>query len=298
MTSAPQNLLAVRRLLLDHLNIDPDTTRAADLEPAEVGIVGDAAHRGGYHCGRDRVVTNDYSVVESRRDRDGLSDAASALDVGMFTYRDALGRTHNLYTFSVWLVEQCRAGFADTRDIREVIYSPDGKTVRRWDRLGKRSSGDDSHLWHTHISFFRDATKDGRNLTGVFRRYLIFIGAIKEAPDLDTTQARQLAEVHAALPLIRAVHLALTRLDGREPIGQAYLRLAEGVDHAEGAQPVTHPTLRSLGAQLAEVKAALSQPAPVAVDAAQVAAALAADAGFRAAIAQATADEHARRLAE
>ncbi|TDC33467.1 hypothetical protein [Micromonospora sp. KC213] len=297
MTTAPKNLLAVRSLLLTHLNTDKANARAADLEPVEVGIVGDPAHRGGYHCGRDRVVTGDYSVVESRRDADGLSDFASALDIGQFSYRDALGRTHNLHTFSVWLVEQCRAGFADTRDIREIIYSPDGKTVKRWDRLGKRTSGDSSHLWHTHISFFRDATKSGRDLSGVFRRYLIFIGAIKEAPDLDATEKRQLAELHAALPQIRAVHAALTRLHGAEPIGQVYLRIAEGVDHAQGATPVSHPTLRSIGAQLAEVKATLARPT-VAVDAAQVAAALAADTGFRAALASAVADEHARRLAE
>lgn len=113
------------------------------------------------------------------RDRVGLSDFASALDVGSFSYRDALGRTHTLHTFSVWLVKQCAAGTADTRDVREVIYSPDGKVVRRWDRLGRRTSGDSSHLWHTHISFFRDATRAGRDLTPVFRRYLVHIGAIK-----------------------------------------------------------------------------------------------------------------------
>jgi hypothetical protein len=38
-----------------------------------------------------------------------------------------------------------------------MIYTPDGKTVARWDRLGKRSTGDSSHLWHTHLSFFRDS---------------------------------------------------------------------------------------------------------------------------------------------
>ncbi|SCL32979.1 hypothetical protein GA0070616_4604 [Micromonospora nigra] len=296
MTRAPSNLLAVRRLLLDHLNVDTSRVRTDDLEPAEVGIVGDADHRGGYHCGEDRVVRNDYSVVESSRDRVGLSDFASALDVGSFSYRDALGRTHTLHTFSVWLVKQCAAGTADTRDVREVIYSPDGKVVRRWDRLGRRTSGDSSHLWHTHISFFRDATRAGRDLTPVFRRYLVHIGAIKGAPDMDTTQARQLAEVHAALPLIKAVHAALTRLDGREPIGQAYLRLAVGRDHAANAQPVMHPTLTSLAAQLDEVQAQLRQPAPVVVDAAQVAAALAGDEGFRSALAQAVNDDHARRM--
>ncbi len=179
MTRAPENLLAVRRLLLAYLNVDKSTVRAADLEPGEVGIVGDTAHRGGYHCGSDRVVDNDYSVVESARDSSGLTLFASALDVGMFTVTSG-GRTHNLRTLSTWMVAQCKAGTADTRDIREVIYSPDGKVVRRWDRLGKRSTGDSSHLTHTHFSFFRDSTKAGRDLTPLFRRYLTSIGLLED----------------------------------------------------------------------------------------------------------------------
>ncbi|MGC4875278.1 hypothetical protein ACLQ26_03280 [Micromonospora sp. DT43] len=181
MTRAPTNLLAVRSLLLAHLNVDPNTDRPADLEPAEVGIVGDPAHRGGYHCGSDRVVANDYSVVESSRDRNGLTLDAAALDVGGFEVRSG-GRTHTLSSFSIWCVGQCAANAADTGDIREIIYSPDGTTVKRWDRLGKRTSGDSSHLWHTHFSFFRDATKAGRDQRPLFRRYLTSIGLIEAAP--------------------------------------------------------------------------------------------------------------------
>lgn len=175
MTRAPANLMAVRSLLLTHLDLDSKASRSQDLEPAEVGIVGDASHRGGYHCGFDRVVTNDYSVVESSRDKTGLTDYASALDVGWFTIT-VNGKTHTLRTFSVWLVRECEAGAPDTLWIREVIYSPDGKTVKRWDRLKRRSSGDNSHLSHTHISAFRDTTKAGIDLTPVFRRYLAYIG--------------------------------------------------------------------------------------------------------------------------
>ncbi|MFF0721355.1 peptidoglycan-binding protein [Micromonospora sp. NPDC003816] len=184
MTRAPANLLEVRSLLLKHLNRDPNRVRDEDLEPAEVGIVGDSAHRGGYHCGEDRVVPNDYSVVESSRDRTGLTLDAAALDVGMFEWRDGLGRLHNLQTFSVWCVAQCVAGATDTRDIREIIYSPDGKVVRRWDRLGRRSTGDRSHLWHTHFSWFRDSIKAGRDQTPLFRRYLTTIGLLTSEDDV------------------------------------------------------------------------------------------------------------------
>jgi hypothetical protein len=191
MTSAPANLLAVRSLLLQYLNVTSGAP-ASDLEPAEVGIVGNPEHRGGYHCGSDRVVSNDYSVVESPRDRAGLTLDAAALDVGGFEIR-SLGAVHSLPTFSAWCVAQCRANSADSRDLREIIYSPDGKTVRRWDRLGKRSTGDSSHLWHTHFSFFRDAVKAGRDQRPLYRRYLTEIGLIKGAPpnpgdDMDQTE--------------------------------------------------------------------------------------------------------------
>ena len=176
MTRAPANLLALRSLLLTHLDNAPGPD---DLDPAEVGIVGDPAHRGGYHCGSDRVVTNDYSVVESSRDRAGLTLDAAALDVGQFEVRSG-GRTHTLASFSAWCVAQCAANAADTRDIREIIYSLDGSTVKRWDRLGKRSSGDSSHRWHTHFSFFRDAIKAGRDQRPLFRRYLSSIGLLED----------------------------------------------------------------------------------------------------------------------
>ncbi|WP_328382909.1 hypothetical protein OHQ88_10505 [Micromonospora zamorensis] len=181
MTTAPANLMAVRRLLLDHLNVDESRYRDADLEPAEVGIVGNAAHRGGYHCGSDRVVNNDYSVVESPRDRAGLTLDAAALDIGWFEVRVG-GVTHNLYTFNRWMVAQLSANTADSRDIREWIYTLDGKTVKRWDRLKKRSTGDSSHRWHSHGSWFRDAIKAGRDQRSLFRRYLTTIGLIRPNP--------------------------------------------------------------------------------------------------------------------
>lgn len=125
-----------------------------------LGIVGDENHYGGYHQGKGNVPVGDYSRDESPRDERGLTGAASALDIGKFS---------RLRDLSLWIVAQCKAGAADTKDIREVIYSPDGRTVKRWDRLGHRSSGDSSHLTHTHISYFRDS--ENRDKTGLFRRF-------------------------------------------------------------------------------------------------------------------------------
>ncbi|WP_435209848.1 hypothetical protein [Micromonospora sp. bgisy143] len=242
MTRAPENLLALRRLLLDHLDNAPGPD---DLDPAEVGIVGDPAHRGGYHCGSDRVVTNDYSVVESPRDRAGLTLDAAAIDVGEFDVRSGGGR-HTLASFSVWCVAQCAANAADTRDIREIIYSPDGTTVKRWDRLGKRTSGDSSHRWHTHFSFFRDAIKAGRDQRPLFRRYLSSIGLLE---DVDMTP-----EEHNWLA---TVHKNLTVLDGRNPIGQIYTRIAEGRDDT-GAPVTGNWNLQSMTKQLTDLQNALN----------------------------------------
>lgn len=206
MTRAPANLMAVRQLLLSHLNIDESTVRDADLEPAEVGIVGDPNHRGGYHCGSDRVDGDDYSVRESSRDRNGLTLDAAALDVGKFRVTTRLG-TFDLRHFSKWCVGQCEADAPDTRDIREIIYSPDGKTVKRWDRLKKRSGGDSSHLGHTHFSFFRDATKAGRDLTPLFRRYLAGIGLM--TPGGSTIMFCQRGDESE---VVRALQVRLTNL--------------------------------------------------------------------------------------
>lgn len=213
MTTAPAALRAARTLLLEHLG-------PHGLDPLAVGIVGNAAHRGGYHCGADRVVTNDYSVVESYRDRTGLTDAASALDIGLFR-ANVGGRVYDLRHLSAWLVRQCEASTSDARDIREVIWSPDGVTVRRWDRLGRRATGDSSHRTHTHISYHRDAVKAGRDQTPLYRRYLTEIGLIQasEGDDMPTVE-----EIWAA---------QFGPRDNRKTAGQL---LAEGRNAALGTE--------------------------------------------------------------
>lgn len=159
MTYAPQPLKDAQAYLKEQTG----------LPWVSLGIVGDEDHRGGYHCGwnRRRLVDgelHDYAWNESTRDSGHRTDAASALDVGAFSKGGK-----NLRQFNAWLVAQCKAGAPDTRDIREVIYSLDGETVKRWDRLGKRTSGDSSHKSHTHISYHRDA--EARDKVGLFKRY-------------------------------------------------------------------------------------------------------------------------------
>jgi hypothetical protein len=189
MTAAKPNHLAARRLLLDHLDQHPGRTVGDDLDPLEAGIVGDTVHEDGgdsYHLGKDKIRARNgrdrYSVDESSRDQRGLDNYASAIDIGYFKIRTARG-TFDLYDFNAWLIGLCKAGDPDTRDLREVIYSPDGRTVRRWDRLGRRTSGDSSHLTHTHLSEHRDA--DGHRMVRLATRWLQHIGLIPEKEDED-----------------------------------------------------------------------------------------------------------------
>ena len=191
MTHAPSTILAVRRLIQTHV---------PQLSNVELGIVGSVSHANSgtsYHLGRGAVRADAYSVDESPRDRNGLSEAASGLDIGYFKII-VKGKAHTLRDLNGWMVSQCRANAPDTRDIREIIYSLDGSTVKRWDKLGIRSSGDDSHRTHTHVSWFRDS--ESRDKTSLFRRWFQHIGAIAaptpEVPDM--TKAEMLALLNSA----------------------------------------------------------------------------------------------------
>jgi hypothetical protein len=187
MSFAPASLSAARKVYMDCL------ARAGfAIAPSSVGIVGDESHAkagNSYHLGEDALRADSYTIVESSRDRNGLSNAASAIDFGKFTIV-VDGKTHNLRTFSLWVVGECEAGAPDTADIREVIYSPDGKVVKRWDRLKKRTTGDSSHLEHTHVSRFRDA-ENSPKLTALITRYFTEIGVLE---DEDMPNVKEVAD--------------------------------------------------------------------------------------------------------
>lgn len=179
MTYEPPTLLAVRAYLLPRTG----------LPAVSLGIVGGSSHTSGYHLGWDRLRAHlgaaDYSVRESPRDANPTG-AAMALDIGNFARPD--GRS--LRDLSMWLASQAAAGAPGTSDIREIIYSPDGRVVRRWDRLAIRSTGDLSHLSHTHISYHRDSEQ--RDKLPLFRRY--FEGddvSAAEVWETKTTNVRQ-----------------------------------------------------------------------------------------------------------
>lgn len=136
------------------------------------GIVGNAAHvaKGtSYHLGRSQLKPGAYSAALPR-DVAGLTEAASAIDLGALD-----GSLVNLQAFSVWLVGQCQAHAPGSADIREIIYTPDGNLpIHRWSDPDQQvytgpGNGDNSHLWHTHVSYYRDS--EASDKIGLFAPY-------------------------------------------------------------------------------------------------------------------------------
>ena len=162
MTFAPPTLITLGKYLVSQGAVN-------------LGIIGDTAHQTtgtSYHLGKSQLSATAYSR-QLVRDKAGLSEAASAIDIGKVG-----GSYKSLQALSMWLVRECTNRAIDTLDIREVIYSPDGVRVFRWDAtnpvgvaLGGTGTGqgDDSHRQHSHISWFRDA--EFRDHTALFRRY-------------------------------------------------------------------------------------------------------------------------------
>lgn len=158
MTESPGDLVAVQHYVQGRTGLPWDA----------LGIKHGSPQGGGYHEGNDLLsaagrLSSDYSKRESARDRPG-TNSASAFDLG--------GDFGDFRRITLGIVHACQAGDPRTRDIREVIYTPNGQVVQRWDRLGVRSTGDSTHLSHTHISFFRDS--EGRraqadNFLGLLR---------------------------------------------------------------------------------------------------------------------------------
>ena len=161
MTFAPLTIIAAMKVMTYH-------------GYANGGIVGDAAHAAtgvSYHLGKSQLTATAYSRV-TPRDKAGLTEAASAFDISRGSFPAS-----GLQAWSRWLVTQVVAQAPGTRDIREVIYSPDGKTVRRYDNYQRKSflggdgtgQGDNSHLWHTHVSWYRDS--EFRDKTALLETY-------------------------------------------------------------------------------------------------------------------------------
>lgn len=202
MTYAPPTLLALAKLWVAEGGVN-------------LGIVGDTRHVGGgvsYHLGKDQLTATAYSRVTAR-DKAGLTNAASAMDFGRLD-----GSLTKLQAFSKWLVAQARANKPGTSDMREIIYSPDGKTVLRWDRQRGYSSAprageaDDSHLTHTHVSWYRDA--ESRDHTTAIRPYFGTTSAGADMPPLTSYIPGHVATIKPTANIRSGPKLTATVLRG------------------------------------------------------------------------------------
>ena len=149
-----------------------------------LGVVGDPKHAAkgvSYHLGKGQLLPTAGSI-KLARDKAGLSNAASAIDLGKLD-----GSLANLRLFSKWLVARCMADPDVRHDIREIIYSPDGKKVQRYSGVDNqihtgKGNGDLSHRGHTHISFFRDS--ESRDKVGLFRSFFDAAWGPDVAPEI------------------------------------------------------------------------------------------------------------------
>ena len=163
MTNAPADLLAHRSVMAGITGLT---------NPSDIGIVGNGAHQrtGGYHEGKDVLTANgmyhppasshvgstgeDYSC-RIARDRNGLTNSASAVDYGdnwPHGGRAAWIRFNNA------LVAALHANVPSLGAIRAVNYTPDGAAKKRTDRQAGWSvvSSSDSVDIHTHVEYYRD----------------------------------------------------------------------------------------------------------------------------------------------
>lgn len=161
MTSAPVDLLIFRQQAL----------RLTGLASVSVGVIGDDRHAatGGYHIGKGALVaigryhpraaagsaSEDYSC-RKQRDRAGLTDNASALDIG---YNWPNGGNPAWLRFNRLLVADLQAGHPALNAVRATNFSRDGRERKRIDRehgFGEIDDSADSVDIHTHIEFYRD----------------------------------------------------------------------------------------------------------------------------------------------
>jgi hypothetical protein len=126
------------------------------------GIVGDTAHSFGYHLARRDLPASDYST-QLRADRLGAADCAAALDVTL--------PADLMKTCTKRLVVAAKARDPRLRALREFCGTLDGSHTYPWDLSTNSSEGvdtwDGSHLWHIHLSFYREFADDAAALAPI-----------------------------------------------------------------------------------------------------------------------------------
>jgi hypothetical protein len=117
-------------------------------------LSGILAHKPGYHNSRRNNSSSNYSVQRAR-DRTGNADAASALDITL--------NSANMALLTQRLITATRNRDPRMRGCRSFFGTVDGRTVTGLDVTDNRwITSDPSHLWHIHISGYRDSATNER----------------------------------------------------------------------------------------------------------------------------------------
>lgn len=119
------------------------------------GIVGDAAHTYGYHRGANYLPASDYSR-QLWLDKNCDGEAASALDIRL--------STADMELLTGRLLAAAKAHSPLLRGLREFGGTTNGTLTHSYDLADPNNPNDDhegfgewddSHLWHLHLSFYR-----------------------------------------------------------------------------------------------------------------------------------------------
>lgn len=205
------------------------------------GIVGDASHSYGYHLARNELPSNDYSVVLAA-DKLGASDCASAIDV-------SLSRT-DMILVSKRLLAAGKGNDSRLHAMREFFGADSTDThVIGWDRHDPNNAfddtpttSDDSHLWHIHISFYRQYAD---NLAAITPIADVFNGKAVDAP----MSASEVATIKAALAASEKRVLAAVAENDR-----ILTLLVHGDSTHPNSQDGTGPVIRQIATDVAAIK--------------------------------------------
>ncbi|WP_328339563.1 hypothetical protein [Micromonospora sp. NBC_00421] len=203
------------------------------------GSKGDNAHLRGAHRSQEWIKRSRYCTNRTYTVQSGLTVEQERHIAGVdFTPGSAAA-----------MIAQCKRILAAMKagkldEVREFYGNVDGdQVVDGWDNVrDQAASSDSSHLWHWHLSLDR---RHCRNRQLMERILAIALGTPEEAPDMTPEQGKQLDRIETMLK----------RPDGREAVGALYQRTTRGYD--DNGVKATHPSLTSLGTQLATMQAAL-----------------------------------------
>lgn len=192
------------------------------------GILGDQSHTYGYHRARAVLPPSDYSV-ELAEDKLGDAWSASALDVKLPT---AL-----METVTARLMTAMKGHDPRVKALREFFGTLNGSDVTGWDQRSPTTpyddcatTSDDSHLWHVHLSIYREFANDANAL----------------APIADVIAGVQLDEEE--IPVDQAtfnklMHGWASSNDGKADIQRAVLEIEVGKPGDDKAAPQSVGTL-------------------------------------------------------